>query len=71
MDGSPGEWSILCGCDHTGLGFQNCADILVLNDSNCLYQQEPGEGNLFAQIPVTLEALLSPSDIKPSRCLLY
>lgn len=61
----------LCGSDHTRLGFHNGADILILNDSNCLYQQEPGKEILFAQIPVTLGALLSHPDIKPSCCLLY
>lgn len=64
-------WSALCECNHRRLGFQNGADILLWNDSNCLYQQEPGKKILFAQIPVTLGVLLSPPDIKPSCCLLY
>lgn len=71
VDGAPGGWSISCGCDHTRLGSQNGADILILNDSNYLYQQEPGEKIPFAQIPVTLGTLLSPPDIKPSCFLLY
>lgn len=44
----------MCGGNHTRLGFQNGADILVWNDSNCLYQQESGKEILFAQLPVTL-----------------
>lgn len=33
------------------LGFRNAADILTLNDSNCLYRQEPGK-KIFSWGPI-------------------
>lgn len=51
-----GEWiaplagEVFFMWDHTRLGFQNGADMLILNDSNCLHRQEPGK-NIFSWGP--------------------